>query len=485
MPQVLEPRLRSQAPLRGRTPWFEGDVAPETVPEKYRLGRAYVPKTRYLDPEFLKLELEKLFTRTWLMACRTEELQKVGSFVEYEIASHSILIVRTSKDSIRAYYNACRHRGTRLACGRGRAGSFICPFHGWRWNLDGSVRLVLDREEFVPRPDDDLALVQLRAEEWAGFVFITMDPGAMPLLDYLDPVPRIFAPFQLEHMRYRWMTGVLLPCNWKTALDGFLEAYHVPGTHPQLFRPDKSNTHLATLKEIDNRIWSPTTTYERHAHYSSAGRKRSTASAEPAKDPAMRETNGVTDERLAVALAVQYIHEDMRGLENERSWRAAEALKTADVPAGTSAGEYYLQLYRELSLAEGYDWPVITRQQWAEAGTAWNVFPNTILLPNQGSIFGYRARPYGLDPDRCLFEIFSLDQVPVADYDKRRDFQPEFFADYRDAGLGVVFNQDMANAKEVTVGMHSPSFDGHRLSEEQEMTIYNHHRVADRFLWTD
>jgi glycine betaine catabolism A len=166
-------------------------------------------------------------------------------------------------------------------------------------------------------------------------------------------------------------------------------------------------------------------------------------------------------------------------------WRAAEALKTATVPEGMSAGGYFMQLYRQLSLAEGYDWPVITARQWAEAGTAWNVFPNTILLPNQGSVFGYRARPYGLDPDRCLFEIFSLAQVPVADYDKQRDFKPEFYEDYRDAGLGVVFNQDLANAKEVTVGMHSPSFDGHRLSEDQEMTIYNHHRVADRFIWAD
>jgi len=182
---------------------------------------------------------------------------------------------------------------------------------------------------------------------------------------------------------------------------------------------------------------------------------------------------------------VQYIADDMRGLENERSWRAAEALKTADVPEGMTAGQYYLRLYRELSLAEGYDWPVITPQQWAEAGTAWNVFPNTILLPNQGSVFGYRARPNGLDPDSCLFEIFSLDQVPVADYDKKRDFQPQFFEDFREADLGEIFTQDLMNAKEVTVGMHSPSFDGHRLSEEQEMTIYNHHRVADRFLWTD
>jgi Rieske 2Fe-2S family protein len=484
-PQVLEPRQRSHAPLRGRTPWFEGDVALEVVPEKYRLGRAYVPKTRYLDPEFLKLEVDKLFTRTWLMACRVEELPKVGSFVEYEIGGYSILVARETPDSIRAYHNACRHRGTRLACGRGRVGSFICPFHGWRWNLDGSVRLVLDREEFASRSDEDLALVQLRAEQWGGFVFINMDPNAIPLLEYLDPIPRIFAPFQLEHMRYRWMTGVLLPCNWKTALDGFLEAYHVAGTHPQLHRLDKSNTHLATMKELDNRTWSPTTAYERHAHYSSVGRKKSAAAADAAKDPTLRENSAYRDERLAVAEAVQYIQDDMRGQETERSWRAAEALKTADLPDGVTAGEYFFQLYRELSLAEGYDWPQITPRQWAEAGTAWNVFPNTILLPHQGSVFGYRARPYGGDPDRCLFEIFTIDQVPVADYDQKRDFKPEFYEDYREAGLGVVFGQDLANAQEVTVGMHSPSFDGHRLSEEQEMTIYNHHRVADRFLWAD
>jgi phenylpropionate dioxygenase-like ring-hydroxylating dioxygenase large terminal subunit len=476
---VLEPRLR------GKTPWFEGDVPPEKVPEKYRLARAFVPKTRYLDPEFLRLELDKLFPRTWQVACRVEELPGVGCFVEYEIGSHSILVVREARDSIRAYYNACRHRGTRLARGRGRVGSLICPFHGWRWNLDGSIRLVLDREEFVPRSDDDLGLVRVRAEQWGGFVFVNMDPDAAPLLDYLDPIPRIFAPFHYENMRIQWQKGVILPCNWKTALDGFLEAYHVAGTHPQLFRLDKSNTNIASMKELDNRVWSPTTTYERHAHYSSVGQKKSaTNSSNNEKDPLKRGTNGPVDPRDAFALSVQYIYDDMRGLENDRSWRAAEALRTADLAEGQSPGDRFMELYRELVVAEGYEWNDITPRQWAEAGTAWNVFPNTILLPNQGSSFMYRSRPHGNDPDECLFEIFALDQVPVADYEKKRDHQPQIFDDWRDSDVGQVFSQDLANAKEVTVGMHSPSFDGHRLSEEQEMTIYNHHRVADRFIWT-
>ncbi|PXW32687.1 SRPBCC family protein [Nocardia sp. 348MFTsu5.1] len=466
-------------------PWFEGDVDPEKVPEKYRLSRAYVPKGRYLDPEFQKLELEKVFKKTWLMACRVEELASVGNYIEYEIGSYSILIVRESKTKISAYHNACRHRGTRLARGQGRVGSLICPFHGWRWNLDGSIRLVLDREEFVPRSDDDLGLEQVRVDQWAGFVFINMDPEAKPLLEYLDPIARIFEPFHIENMRYRWAKGFILPCNWKTALDGFLEAYHVAGTHPQLYRVDKTNLNLQSLKELDERIWAPTTVYERHSHYSAVGQTKKDATAESVKDPTARGTAEITDERLSIAMSVQYVAEDMRGLENELSWRAAEALKTAEVPEGSNAGEVYMQLHRDMAIAEGYDWPMLTGQQWAEAGTAWNVFPNTIILPNQGSVFVYRARPYGDDPDTCLFEIFSLDQIPVADYDKKREFQHQFFEDYRDADLGEVFGQDMANAKEVTVGMHSPSFDGHRLSEEQEMTIYNHHRVADRYLWAD
>ncbi len=477
MTVVDEPRMN-------RPIWFEGDVPPEKVPEKYRLDRAFIPKGRYLDPEFQQLELDKMFTRTWQIACRVEELRDVGCFVEYEIGKFSILLVRESKTQIRAYHNACRHRGTRLARGRGRVGSLICPFHGWRWNLDGSIRLVLDREEFVPRSDDDLGLVRVHAEQWGGFVFINLDPEPMPLLEYLDPVARIFAPFQLENFRYRWGKGVIAPCNWKTAMDAFLEAYHVAGTHPQLFRLDKSDEKLASMKELDNRSWAPTTVYERHAHYSALGPKASTSRTE-GKDPSKKTGDGKSDERLSIAASIQYLHEDMRGLENERSWRVAEALKTAELPEGMTAGKYFLQLYRELSIEEGFDWPVITPDQWSEAGSSWNVFPNSIILPGQGSAFWYRARPIDDDPNKCLFEIFSLDQIPVADYDKKREFAPQYFDSYRDADLGQVFSQDFANMKEVTVGMHSPSFDGHRLSEEQEMTIWNHHRVADRFIFND
>lgn len=479
MTTVAEPQR-----LKGVTPSFPGDVPPERVPEKYRLGRGFVPKSRYLDPEFQALELDKLFTRTWLMACREEEISRVGSYVEYEIGTYSILVIRDAKDSIKAFYNSCRHRGTQLAKGCGRIGTLICPFHGWRWNLDGSIRLILDQEEFDPIATDNWSLISVRCDTWGGFVFINMDPAAEPLLDYLSPIPQYFAPFQFENMRAKWWKSFPMPCNWKTALDAFLEGYHGIGTHPQLLRADKHNLNLATLKEIDNRTWSPTTTYERHAHYSTVGRKKD-AAPDAVKTPQTRDTDNIEDPRASFAMNVQYAFDDLKGLENPLSYRAAEELKTAQIPEGGSVYGTFLELYRDIAVKEGLEWRDITPEQWALAGTAWNVFPNLILLPAQGAGLAYRARPTPGAPDSCTFEIVALEQVPEADYDKRTDVKRQHFDNYNDADLGDIFMQDMHNAKAVTIGMHAPSYDGHRLSQAQEMTIYNHHRVADRYIYRE
>lgn len=473
----------SDALLRQASPTFDGDVDQSSVPERYRLGPAFVPKGRYLDADFLALELERVFPHTWLMACRLEELPSIGSYVEYRIGDRSILVVREGPDSIRAYHNACRHRGTRLATGRGRVGSIICPFHGWRWNLDGTIRLQLDPEEFMPRSDEDLGLQPVLCDTWGGFVFINTDLDAEPLLDYLDPIPTVLAPFGLENMRIRWYKGIVAPCNWKTVLDAFLEGYHIPGTHPQLNRPDRENANPATMKEIDRlRSWSPTSVYERHAMYQSLGTKQRQTSRLD-KDPALRPGARGEDPREAIAGAVEYIYESLRALETERSVRAAQILRETELPEGANAGQVHLEIYRRLAVEDGLDWAEITRDQWAAAGTAWHIFPNTIVLPNQGAALVYRARPLDGDPDRSTFEVMCLEQIPVAKYGDKWEVEPQFFDDFREGDVGQILTQDLENTENVTIGMHSPSFDGHRLSTEQEMTIYNQHRVADRYLW--
>jgi phenylpropionate dioxygenase-like ring-hydroxylating dioxygenase large terminal subunit len=451
------------------------------VPEKYRLGDSFVPKTRYLDPEFLQLEIHRLFPRTWQMACRVEELFDIGDFVEYQIADWSILVVRESSDRIAAYHNTCRHRGTRLASGRGRVAEIRCPFHGWRWNLDGSIKMVLDPEEFEPRSDADLALRDLKVGTWGGFVFVNMDPDAMPLDQYLAPMSEALEPFRLENMRYRWLKGSIMPCNWKTGIDAFIEGYHTTATHPQLLRLDKTNKNPASMKELDNRVQMPTEVFEYHSRFFNRQRKRDGETKTTQRYE--RDLGAEYDERAQIAENVGYYLRELRAIETERDLRAAQALLTATVPDGMPVSAYFMTMRRQYALDAGLDWPEITPEQWAKAGNDWHVFPNLVIIPNQGSVLGYRARPNGADPDSCLFEAFNLEQIPVADYEQRWQFTPQFEADWRKADLGEVLSQDFANMEHVTAGMHSPAFDGHRLNTVQETSVHNHHLVADRFLW--
>ena len=162
------------------------------------LGSDFIPKERYTTRAFTELEHTRLWPRTWQVACREEELAAPGAFVEYRIADQSILVVRSGPDEIRAYYNSCRHRGTRLAhgCGALADDQITCPFHGWRWNLDGSCAFVLDPDDFGLTSLDApvLRLGELRCERRWGFVWVCADPEARVARRAPLPAPAVLRP---------------------------------------------------------------------------------------------------------------------------------------------------------------------------------------------------------------------------------------------------------------------------------------------------
>ncbi len=266
-------------PVTVRSRWSDDDVPAELVPERYRLGEAFVPKGRYLDPEFQQLEIDRLFSRTWLMACRLEELPGVGSYVEYLIGyaldPDRARVVRLDPWLLQRLpppRHPPRHRTRprrradlpvprvaleprRVDPARARPGGVRPPLRRGPRARDGPGRHVgrVRVHQHGPRPPSRCSSTSTRS-------------------------PSVCEPFHFENMRYRWMKGVTVPCNWKTVLDGFLEAYHVPGTHPQLTRWDKRNHNIATLKELDRRAWSPTATFGKFARYASLGPKKGAGS---------------------------------------------------------------------------------------------------------------------------------------------------------------------------------------------------------------
>ncbi len=156
--------------------------------ESYRfLGDEDIPKDRYIDPAYAKKEFETLWNRTWQFACREEHIPEVGDYHVYDIGAHSFIVTRVAKNEVKAYYNACLHRGTKLrgSGSDGHATEFRCSFHGWSWNIDGTNKGVVCQWDFPHVDRGKFSLPQARVGRLGGFVFINMDPAAPALADYL------------------------------------------------------------------------------------------------------------------------------------------------------------------------------------------------------------------------------------------------------------------------------------------------------------
>ena len=139
-----------------------------------------VPKERYFDPDFYQMEVELLWPRVWQMACRLEEIPAPRDFVEYEILDQSIIVLRTDDMEVRAFQNACRHRGVKVVEGRGTCErGFTCPFHGWCYGVDGTNTAVPRRKAFAEHnlQPGDIDLVPVRCEMWGGCAWINFDDG--------------------------------------------------------------------------------------------------------------------------------------------------------------------------------------------------------------------------------------------------------------------------------------------------------------------
>src|SRR5262245_59880795 len=156
-----------------------------------------VPVSRYTTQAYFDLEMQLLWPKVWQMACREEEIPDIGDFTTYEIGNHSIIVVRT-QHGIRAHHNVCRHRGRRLCDAAGHAASFICPFHGFSWNIDGTLRAVPSEWDFPHIDKKNFDLNAVRCDTWGGWIFINMDLNASPLGEYLGDLPEHFAVWAPE-----------------------------------------------------------------------------------------------------------------------------------------------------------------------------------------------------------------------------------------------------------------------------------------------
>ncbi|HEY4409624.1 MAG TPA: aromatic ring-hydroxylating dioxygenase subunit alpha [Acidimicrobiia bacterium] len=413
------------------------------------LGSDDIPVERYTSADYARLEAERLWPKVWQMACREEEIPEVGDHVVYDIANYSILVVRSAPDVIKAYHNSCLHRGTQLRAEGGSVPFFRCSFHGWTWNLDGTLKRIPAQWDFPHCQPDQMCLPECQVGTWAGFVFVNMDPDAGPLEDWLEVLPEHFRHWPLEKRLKAAHVAKVLPCNWKVAVEAFIEAYHVSSTHPQLaFYDGDTNSQYDIYGEHVSRfvnilgIPSP-------------------------------ELGELDEQTIAEAFARDFRIGDVAAVE---------------VPEGSSAREVIADTMRQLlSAGSGIDFSKLSNTEAIDS-IEYYLFPNFLPWAGLGIPIVYRFRPNGLDPDTSIMEVMLMAPLPEG-LPQRPPPAPIHWLesdDWRDAPeigvLGLALNQDMSNLHKVQRGLHASATKAVRLGDYQEIRIRHYHRTLAKYV---
>lgn len=202
-----------------------------------RIEHAYtLPSALYTDPACLALERERVFHRTWQLVGRTEQVARIGDYFTVDVAGEPVVVARGADDQVRAFYNVCRHRAGPVALEQGNRQTFVCYYHGWTYNLDGSLRHAPEFEEVQDVDRRAMALRPVRVESWGPLLFVNLDPDAPSLTEFLGDIPQRTAGHRIGEMRWALRKDYEIACNWKVYVDNYLEGYHIPVVHPGLYR---------------------------------------------------------------------------------------------------------------------------------------------------------------------------------------------------------------------------------------------------------
>jgi phenylpropionate dioxygenase-like ring-hydroxylating dioxygenase large terminal subunit len=431
---------------------------------------------RYIDPAFMRLEYERLWSRVWQVAARLDEIPATGDYTTYEIGDQSVVVVRVDQSTIKAYHNVCPHRGTALAQGSGRFPScrIQCPFHGWRWDLNGNNQFILERQEFRGGQlrDSDVALRAVQVAVFAGFVFINFDPDSQAFDEFIAPVRELIEGLAIGDMHHYWWKSIAVPANWKVAQEAFFEAFHVPATHPQL---EKGGAEVIGGKRDDAEFTHRYVNYEvfPNGHGRFFGGKRTPMAGH------INERKGDPLEEMAARLKL--LVDGMDAMVLKEDVDVLLSLRGKPIPEGSSLGGEYMKALYATAAAQHRPMPKLVPEILSMWGGEVFVFPNLMILPQAGNAMIYRVRPNRFDPDSCTFEILSTRTLPAEVNPPRVRIQ--HVTDINDPEQVLLIpRQDLGNIPRIQKGLHSHGIQHTWLASNQEKIILNMHQELDRYL---
>jgi phenylpropionate dioxygenase-like ring-hydroxylating dioxygenase large terminal subunit len=440
--------------------WDDLMAADTMAPPEFMTADAYeymgsepIAAARYTSADFFRRELAAMWPNVWQFAAREEELPGPGDVVVYENAGRSYLVTRQDDGSIKAMHNVCLHRGRKLRLKSGFSKDFKCPFHGFTWNTDGSLKEIPCRWDFGHLTDEKMHLPEAQVGRWGGYVFVKEAEGGQTLEAYLAPLPEHFKRWRHEECATAMWVGKVIDANWKAVAEAFMEAWHSVVTHPQI---------LPFTGDANTRY----NVYGDHVN----------VALTPFAIPSPHIADDVSSQQWIVDQFLKY------------NGRAGGEDLVVPVPDGVSARKAMAAVNRtRFGEMSGRDLSDATDAEMLDAFT-YNVFPNFApwggLMPN----IVYRWRPWP-DQDHTLMEVRILTRLaPGATAPQAPKMhmltpdQPWVAAEELGVALASVFDQDMGNLPYVQDGLKVSKTGEVNLGDYQEIRIRHFHRTLDKYL---
>jgi len=425
-----------------------------------------IPAERYYSPEFFEAE-KAVWLHSWQHACHESEIPNPGDFTEYRVLDQSVMLIRQEDGGVKAFYNACRHRGTALACGTGtfRGGQVVCPFHGWRWGLDGENRYVYAEPGFRPdtvrRSEVDLPEVAVGLK-W-GFVWINFDPDAVPFEENWRGVEEALDPHGFEKMHVTWWHQIEFAANWKVAQEAFFEAYHVMQTHPEMamFLRDADYDAVTNARYREVPELGHTWAHPKAAQRIALGQDAQNASRTP-KSPA---------EMFHATIATMW--QGAQSMTTARQVEIADEV-LADFPHDQFFEEFYKRVFAEAA-ANNVAIPPLTDEMTGH----WTAFPSFTGVVQLGCALAYRARPHPTDPNKCIYDFWALEIPPEGTPVTRPQIAAEDAPTWDDLWF---VQQDASNIERMQIGLRTNGHKFNRLGPDLERMIINWHLHVDQLI---
>ena len=452
----LDTDILARSPGRSYQDLLDDEVNP--VPDSLRentnpyLGSENLSVERYLSREFHDLEVAHIWKRTWQAVCRNTEIADAGDTFVYNITRFSVIVCRAADGSLKAYRNACLHRGRQLVDASGNYEKFRCPYHAFTWDLEGEFRGAPCKWDFPHIEAEEFALPKVQVDTWGGWVFINLDREAPPLNEYLGVLPQHFERWKPENAYKMLHVEKVIPCNWKVGWEAFIESYHAVATHPQI---------LEYTDDADSQydVWGD--------HIS----------------------------RTITALGVPSFHlEDISEQKIADTMFGVSAMVArpteAEVPDGMSAREFIgMRNSEEFSKNHDRELSSFATNSERMDSILYSIFPNLAPWAGFHPNITYRFRPNGDDHTTAIMEIIVLCQLPSGaerpkDSPARRMGEDELFSQAPELGveLGTIFDQDLFNMPMIQKGMANVESGELVLANYQEVRIRHFHQTIDKYI---